>query len=264
MNRTLLTDSHMHTTNSPDGCNTPEEMVQRARILGMKHITITDHCEVDQYFTHGYVRSVPKAYADADRLRRTVSAPEVLVGIEIGQATTSFALCDGLLAKNDYDFVLASVHHLPNTIDFYKLAADYHGAVFLLKRYYAELLRVVEWGNFDVLAHVTYPMRAIEKGRHFTIPRSLYQQDLDRVLRAAVAAGKGIEVNTQGGYLMPDVETLIRFRELGGQYVTIGSDAHSADMLGVGLQEGLQRIKDAGFDKITYYRRRQPVQVALE
>jgi hypothetical protein len=35
-------------------------------------------------------------------------------------------------------------------------------------------------------------------------------------------------------------------------------------MLGVGLQEGLQRIKDAGFDKITYYRRRQPVQVALE
>lgn len=264
MNRKLISDSHMHTINSPDGRSTPEEMVARARELGMQHITLTDHCEVDQYFTHGYVRSVPKAYADADALRRSVADPEVLVGIEIGQATSSFALCDGLLAKNDYDFVLASVHHLPNTIDFYKLAADYHGAVFLLKRYYAELLRVIQWGNFDVLAHVTYPMRAIEKGRGTHIPRELYQRELDQVLQAAIRAGKGIEINTQGGYLLPDLKTLIRFRELGGQYVTVGSDAHSAEALGVGLQEGLQLLHDAGFDKVTYYRRRQPVQYPLD
>lgn len=263
MNWNLITDSHMHTTNSPDGRNSPEEMVQRARQLGLKTITITDHCEVDQYFTHGYVRSVPKAYEDADRLRTISTDPEVLVGIEIGQARCNLALCDQLLAKNRYDLVLASVHHLPNTIDFYKLAADYHGAVYLLKRYYAELLHVIEWGNFDVLAHVTYPMRAIEKGRSMTIPREIYQDDLDRVLKAAIAADKGIEVNTQGGYLLPDLQTLTRFRELGGRYVTIGSDAHGADVLGVGLQQGLQMIYDCGFDQVTYYRNRRPVQYPL-
>lgn len=256
-------DCHMHTTHSPDGQNTPLEMAQRARELGLETIALTDHCEVDHYFTKGYLRAVPQAFAAAEALKQTCSAPEILTGIEIGQASWNFELCDRLLAQNSYDYVLASMHHLPETTDFYKLAATPEGAVHLLHRYYAELLRVVEWGNFDALAHPNYPMRYIEGAHHLSIPRDVYAEDLDRVLRAVVQRDKALEVNTQGTPILPDLYVLKRFRELGGRLVTIGSDAHSTDALGHGLADGLQMIRDAGFSALTVYRNRKPVEIAI-
>lgn len=82
------------------------------------------------------------------------------------------------------------------------------------------------------------------------------------MLRAAAQAGKGIEVNTQG-MILPDAEVLRRFRELGGRYVTMGSDAHSARALGHGLPDGLRAIQDAGFTELTVYRHRKPYAMAF-
>ena len=107
-------DQHLHTTGSPDGRSTPEEMRDRARALGLRGITITDHCEAEQYFTHAYYRSVPQAYAQADALRRAGGPVEVRVGIEIGQPRSNPEVCAQLLAANDYDLVLASLHRLPD------------------------------------------------------------------------------------------------------------------------------------------------------
>lgn len=255
-------DQHLHTTCSPDGRSTPEEMRDRARALGLRGITITDHCEAEQYFTHAYYRSVPQAYAQADALRRAGGPVEVRVGIEIGQPRSNPEVCAQLLAANDYDLVLASLHRLPDTADFYTLSADLTAAASLMRRYCAELERIVAWGQFDVLAHLTYPLRLIAGAHHLKLPRETYRDALDRVLRAAAQAGKGIEVNTQG-MILPDAEVLRRFRELGGRYVTMGSDAHSARALGHGLPDGLHAIQDAGFTELTVYRHRKPYAIAF-
>lgn len=250
-------DQHMHTTHSPDGRNTPEEMVVRARGLGLRGITLTDHCEVDQYFTHAYFHSVPQAYRDAAALRSAGGPVEVRVGIELGQPRSNVALCERLVTEHAYDLVLASLHRLPDTADFYTLSADRKSAESMMIRYFAELERIIEWGCFDVLAHLTYPLRLIEGVRHLTLDPGVYADALDRVLRAAAQSGKGIEVNTQN-MILPDVETLRRFRMFGGRYVTLGSDAHSAAALGHGLSDGLRRIREAGFRQIAVYRGRRP------
>lgn len=250
-------DQHLHTTGSPDGKNTPEEMRTRAQELGLRGITITDHCEAEQYFTHAYYRTVPQAYARAEALRRTPGLVEVRVGIEIGQPRSNPELCARLLEAYDYDLVLASIHRLPDTADFYTLGADLSTAASLMRRYCAELERVIAWGRFDVLAHVTYPLRLIAGAHRLQLPRETYADALDRVLRAAAQAGKGIEVNTQG-MILPDVETLRRFHAFGGRYVTVGSDAHSARALGHGLPDGLRVLREAGFSELTVYRHRRP------
>lgn len=256
-------NTHLHTSCSPDGQNTPQEMAEQARACGLRTVAFTDHCETEKYFTAAYYRSVPEAYRQADALRKTCRAPEILVGIEIGQPRSNLPLCEQLLSKFAYDYVLVSLHRLPDTMEYYHLGATVDGAVYLLRNYYAELERIITWGQFDALAHVTYPMRFIHALHKLDIPREAYQPALDRVLRAAAQAGKAIEVNTQEGYVLPDREALERFRAFGGRHVTLGSDAHSADAIMQGLAAGQQLIYDSGFRCITVYRQRKPYEIPL-
>ncbi|HKL79573.1 MAG TPA: hypothetical protein VJ888_03970, partial [Mobilitalea sp.] len=63
-----------------------------------------------------------------------------------------------------------------------------------------------------------------------------YADILDEVLKTILSFGKGIEVNTAGfkyglGHPHPKVELLKRYRELGGELITIGSDAHTPEHL---------------------------------
>ena len=256
-------NTHIHTTCSPDGTHSPQEMAAQACACGLRIIALTDHCETEQYYTNAYFRSVPEAYRQAAELRETCRSPEVLVGIEIGQPRSNLPLCEQLLSRFSYDYVLASLHRLPDTMEYYHLGATVDGAVYLLRQYYAELERILAWGQFDALAHITYPMRFIHAIHKLEIPRDAYRASLDRVLQAAAETGKAIEVNTQEGYLLPDLETLTRFRALGGRYVTLGSDAHSAAAIMQGLTAGQQMIWDSGFRHITVYRRRQPFELPI-
>ena len=163
MDSRILCDCHMHTSHSFDGSNTAEEMVARAAELQIPVIALTDHCEVNEFYSTGYCSSVPMAWKAAreQQTRQNGSLPEVLVGIEIGQPGTNYELADRILAAHEYDFVLASVHNLLHTPDFYFLSYTEENAKFLLGHYFDELLHVVEWGHFDSLAHLTYPLRYI-------------------------------------------------------------------------------------------------------
>ena len=250
-------DQHLHTTHSPDGKNTPEEMIARAREMKLSGVTFTDHCETDRYFTHGYFRSVPRAYAAIRALRESADAVEVRVGIEIGQPRCDLPLCDRLVTEHAYDLTLVSVHRLMNTADFYTLSADPKSAESMMKRYFAELERIIAWGRFDVLAHLTYPLRLIEQVRKLKIHPDVYRDALDRVLRAAAQSEKGIEVNTQN-MILPDAEILARFRAFGGRYITLGSDAHSADAIGNRFPEAVSVIRTAGFHEWAIYRNHCP------
>jgi histidinol-phosphatase (PHP family) len=41
--------------------------------------------------------------------------------------------------------------------------------------------------------------------------------------------------------------------------VTIGSDAHSSEFVGLNFKETAEIIKNAGFDYLTYFKNRTPV-----
>ena len=251
-------DQHLHTTGSPDGRSTPEEMRDRARALGLRGITITDHCEAEQYFTHAYYRSVPQAYAQADALRRAGGPVEVRVGIEIGQPRSNPEVCAQLLAANDYDLVLASLHRLPDTADFYTLSADLTAAASLMRRYCAELERIVAWGQFDVLAHLTCPLRYINGRYGRGVDAHDYADAIHSVLDAVYRRGIALEVNTSGmapgaAYCVPMPERwiLADYYALGGRMLTIGSDAHAAENCARAFRETAALLRNIGF-RYTY------------
>ena len=55
-----------------------------------------------------------------------------------------------------------------------------------------------------------------------------------------------------------------RFRELGGEYITIGTDAHSADMVGRGIEQGIAVAKRAGFSQYAIYEKHQPIMIDID
>ena len=55
-----------------------------------------------------------------------------------------------------------------------------------------------------------------------------------------------------------------RFKELGGEFITIGSDAHFAEHLGAGIEEGMAMAERAGFKFVTFFQSREPMPVKIE
>lgn len=265
------TDLHVHTDNSPDAKHGCTILCEAGVTVGLSTMAITDHCEVDIYESGKFELSCKQSFFEAAKAKAIFKASlNVLRGIELGQPNCDFAKADKIVGKYDYDVVLASLHNLSDREDFYYL--DYslpeNEPYALLDRYFDGLLEICKWGNFDVLAHLTYPLRYITGKQKIEIDLSRFNDKINRIFALLVEKGKALEVNTSGlrtdyGKTLPDLDLIKRYKALGGFRITTGSDAHCCEDVGSGIDEGIKLIKQAGFDAVTIYKCRKPYQIKL-
>lgn len=259
-------DLHTHCTLSFDGVSSAGDMVRQAVKLGIKHYALTDHVDLGDHADPDFdlEATVNGAREQIPALQKKYAGRvELLYGVELGQAAHEPELAKKLLAENDYDLVIGSVHNIRGYDDFYFLDYTKLDVTALLDAYFGELLETAETADFDVMAHITYPLRYIVGEYGISVDMGRYATVLDAVFGALIKRGRGIEINTSGlrqkiGVTMPDLPIVKRFRELGGEILTIGSDAHCTDDLGKGISEGIETAKAAGFDKIAVFRNRRP------
>ena len=259
-------DLHSHCDLSFDGESTAAEMTERALELGMKYYALTDHIEVNVFYDGEYRcdRTEERAAALLPELKREYSDRlTLLYGVELGQAVHNRELAQRLLRDNKYDFVIGSCHMVRGYDDFYFLDYNEHDPVKLLDIYFEELLETAEWDGFDVMAHLTYPLRYICGDYKKEIDMSRFDAVTDKIFLTLVKNGKGLEINTSGlrqsiACLLPEEKYIRRYYELGGRILTIGSDAHKTSDLGKGIAEGIAAAKSAGFKEIAVYLDREP------
>lgn len=260
----FLADQHTHSAASPDSGETVKALCESAVSKGLSALAVTDHCEANGYRAEGYDRSILVSGTETQAAREQFAGRlEVLRGLELGQATQDIASAEEALAARSYDLVLASMHNLPATPDFYYINMIENDPQPLFERYLDELLGLVHWGNFDVLAHLTYPLRYMEGVYHRRVNIARCAQRLDAILSGLAQSGKGLEINTSGfrqglGTAMPGLEQIKRFRELGGEILTFGSDAHRASDVGANIRDGMELARVAGFRAYAVYRNHQP------
>ena len=170
-----------------------------------------------------------------------------------------------------YDFILGSIHNLPDKEDFYYMNFDDESIDYmdLLGQYFEWVLKLAEWGNFDSLAHLTYPLRYIVGNYGKPVDMSRFNEIIDEILITLVRNEKALEINTSGlrkpiGETSPTEDIVKRFNQLGGKYITVGSDAHYAEHLGAGIEEGYKIALRSGFDKIAVYQDRMPTLIPIE
>ena len=270
MNNTRLIDMHSHSDNSPDGTHSPMYMCEHAVRKGLRALAITDHCEIDKFIEQKYASSVFHSYFETAKARNAFEGQLlVLLGLEIAQVFTNKTLSEKIIERYPYDFILASVH-TPKGFDTDIKEIDYTkiDVYKFMNDYFEELTELAEWKFCDALAHITCPMRGIQGIYHIDFDYNKVQDSLDKLLLTMIKNNKALEINTSGlrqeiGLTMPEEIIVKRYRELGGEHVTIGSDAHNAYDVGKGIEDAMKMLKRCGFDKITFYVSRQAMQIDI-
>ena len=92
---------------------------------------------------------------------------------------------------------------------------------------------------------------------------SEFSEKIDEILKLLISKGKGIEVNTSGlrygvGSPHPSFEIIQRYHSLGGEIITIGSDAHKPEHIGYKFDTAYELLDKAGFKYVTIFKNRKP------
>ena len=255
-------DFHMHSQVSFDGHDSAAAMVKAAVAAGLKEMCFTDHIDYDLLATEQTMLFDTAVYnATYDDLYH----PEVLIrrGMEFGMTPENMETFKKDLQRRPFDFVLGSIHFVDD-LDVYFQPYWQGKTIHQAERRFLEctLECVQNHSDFDVLAHLTY----ISKCRCHPAPRPVpyeeHRQLLDEILRTLAQKGKGLEMNTSGvdrcGDYLPFEPYFRRFKELGGEIVTIGSDAHTASRVGQYSFDACEILKDI-FGYVCTFEERKPI-----
>ncbi len=263
----MLADCHMHTCFSQDSDSPVKDMIDQAIRLGMDRICITDHYDMD--FPQGEFQLDTKAYweniqAWKERYRGRL---EICLGVELGLQPHLAGRIQAYLRQYPFDFVIGSVHLLEGKDPYYRQDFDLSDQE-LYQRYFActlENVRAAE--GFHALGHLDYVVRyGYSREREYTYNK--YAQWIDPILRELIHKGIALEVNSGGlkyglGFPNPHPDILRRYRQLGGEMVTVGSDAHRPEHVGYGFDGLPDLLRETGFSYLTLFREGKPEYVKL-
>ena len=261
----IICDYHNHTSFSPDSTAAPESMIEQAIRSGLKMICMTDHMDPDYpYPDYDFTFDVNKYFKKHEELRaRYGNQITLYTGIELGLQPGIKNELIKLSDEWDWDFVIGSSHlvdHMdPYFPEYWQDKSDYSGIL----RYFETILEnVTEFDNIDVYGHIDYIVRyAPAKAANYSYQK--YAEILDEVLKTLISKNIGLELNTAGfkyglGFPNPHTDILKRYKELGGEILTIGSDGHKPEHLAYDFQKVPDILKECGFEYYTIFKKRQP------
>ncbi|MBQ8237339.1 MAG: histidinol-phosphatase HisJ family protein [Oscillospiraceae bacterium] len=255
-------DFHLHSTVSFDGLSEARDMVQAARERGLKEICFTDHIdhevnvekEIMVFDFDEYSSAYDDLEAEGLKIRR---------GVEYGIKPYNMEEMRRELQKRHFDFVIGSVHFV-DEMDVY-LAPFWEGrtkeSAYL--RFMEETLKCVQaHDDFDVLGHLTFICKGRGNPTKELIRCNDYRELTDEILKTLARKGRGMEMNTSGmdrcGDFLPDAEYFKRFKELGGEIVTVGSDAHNTQRVGQYTHQACRILGDI-FGYVCTFQNRKPI-----
>lgn len=279
----ITSDSHVHTAFSTDSKEPMEQMLMAAIENGFPSICFTDH--MDYNFPVIYNKSSdtePPFFLDTDayfietwRLIPLYPQIKIRTGIELGLKEDAKDKCMELLNLYKFDFVIGSTHLVDNTDPYYDIFWEGTDEKTAIQKFYEATLENAKSGvDFDVYGHIDYITRYTPYMKKLR-SSNLFDEDyyisitnnfldiIEAILKELINSGKGIELNTSGikyglHHPHPHEKILKLYKELGGEIITIGSDAHEARHLGFGFDGVPEILKTCGFKYYTEFTNRRP------
>ena len=265
----MFFDSHLHTFVSPDSEMDPEDVIKTLQTKNLGTI-FTEHADfvTPRRGRDLLAKDAPRGaaidfFADFDVYPAGYShlrCDSVLLGIEFGLTKYFLPLNKETADKNDFDFIIGSIHF----VDGWDLYRDYFNQPYEdhYARYLEYALEMVEAYDFyDSFGHIEYVSRYSTLKEKNAFYES-YKKEYDALLKTIAGQGKALEINTSsfGDDVMEANRLNIcrRFCELGGRYVTIGSDAHHLASLGRHFDKAYKIAEEAGLTPV-YYKERKAI-----
>jgi HisJ family histidinol phosphate phosphatase len=272
----IQADMHMHTWFSTDSEACPRDMADEAVRKGLKTICFTDHFDKDdlEWGEEG-IFDVDAYFVEMQKLQEEYAGKlNIRIGIELGLRTYLKDYYEELTKKYPFDFVIGSVHNVPYKKDaegniLYtdpaaeKLFTDRTDkeAYRLMMETTLENVRTSDC--FQTLGHLDYVVR-YGKSREKEYSYTDYADIIDEILKLLIEKKKGLEVNSAGlkyglPFAHPHPDVLKRYRELGGEIITIGADAHKPEHIAYDFAKAEEILKSCGFKYYTEFFEQKPV-----
>jgi histidinol-phosphatase (PHP family) len=263
-------DLHVHSTCSADGESSIADHARQAARLGLAEVGFCEHADFDARDRSYGTLDLARYDRELAEARAMVPGVELRQGVEITFQAGLVATIRPWLAAHRWDYVVTSVH-LVDYADGWAIISDPtatdayfrdHSQRQAYLPYFEELLRAVLSGLGDVLGHLDLVKR-YGADVYGPFEPAAFEEEIRAVLQAMVERGMALEVNTSGlrqppGEPYPALTVLRWYRELGGELLTLGSDAHHTHHLGAGLAEGAALARAAGFSAVVTFEGRRP------
>ena len=283
-----LYDNHNHSQFSFDGKKTSvEKSASAAKDKGLSGICFTDHCDffvppMKAAFEH----LVPETFdvraqqEEIDRvnalLQETGPATgpgqppfRIFKGVEIGLQHSCRDDIRNFLSGHMFDCIIASVHYLDDTDPFY--GGYYEGKDW--KTAYGHYLETIygemTWlGDFDIMGHYDYVARYAPYPQASIMYRD-FSDIFDAILEYLSHNGKALEINTKtyqdynGRTPVLDKDILLRFKEFGGEAISLGSDSHDPARPGDKFTHFAGYVRSLGFRYLAHFENRQLKMTAI-
>ncbi len=279
MNNTngINADVHMHTAFSSDSSSTVESMVEKAILLGLKYICITDHND------YGYPEEDGKPMFQLDvgsyipklQAIQQSYAGRIQIGLGLEQGLMK-SVADKVnnfyqnnnISKDTLDFIIGSSHMVKGEDPYYSHYWEGKDIDECILYYFESILENIECCNeYDVYGHLDYIVRYVpDKSYHYQPER--YSDIITAIFEALIKKDKGIELNTAGlkyGLVEPNPCSFIlkRYYECGGRIITVGADGHKPEHIAYDFDKVAAILKQCGFKSYCIYKKRQPVFIPL-
>jgi histidinol-phosphatase (PHP family) len=274
-----LLDYHLHSTCSVDGISTIAQFCRRAAERGFIEIGFCGHVDFDPrdpscgFFDYALFRR--QIETERRAIMRYGDSLAIRTAVEVTYQASREEEIRAFLEGKELDYVIGSVHLVDDGQEWAIVSEEGRCECYFVRRslreayqpYFAEVRRAVESGLFDFIGHLDLVKRY---GVRYYGPfdPSLFAAEVREILELAVQGGVGLEINTSGlrqapRETYPGLEVLRWYRELGGWILTVGSDAHSVKDLGKGVAEALGLAREAGFEAVTLFEKREPRQLRI-
>lgn len=261
----MYCDFHLHSSFSSDSKSPMEIMIQKGILLGLPAMCFTEHMDLD--FPEGelsFLVDLPEYektfYALKEKYKEQI---RLYFGLELGLQPHLKEEIPALAASHDFDFLIGSTHVVDHMDPYNKEYYEGRSEEKAYTRYFEVLLKNLKtFSCFDTCGHIDYVVR-YGPNKNAEYSYSKYGDLLDEILKVLVEKGIGLECNTAGfkyglGHPNPTEEILVRYRELGGEILTLGSDGHAPEHIAYDFSRTAALLKDCGYKYYTIFKKRKP------
>lgn len=271
----MFFDYHVHSYFSDDSDYEMEKLIIDAISMGLEEICITDHVDfgVKGDWRDLKENEVPdknavmnvnfdKFFTEIEHLSvKYNNQIKVKIGMEFGIQMHTIPQFQELYDSYPFDFIILSIHQINNKEFWLYRYQQSKTDEQIYDGYYEELLNLVKtYKDYSILGHMDLIRRYVDK----EVDMFEHNKDIiEEILIQVIQDNKGIELNTSSkrygiNGLTPSIEILKLYHKLGGKIITVGSDSHNKEQLAFEIKEGMQILKDIGFEYICTFDQMKP------
>ena len=272
----ITADYHLHSEHSGDSTAPMETQILSGIEKGLKVMCFTDHYDPEFPYDNNPDVAPGTFELDYDLYKKDFlkmkdkyeGQIDLRFGVELGLQPHLGSFLQSYAQEHDFDFIIGSNHLCAGFDPYYPDFLFNRTQEEALKLYLEDTLANIRvFPDIDSCGHLDYVARYLPD-RERIYNYGSFSDLIDPILKELITRGIALEINTAPltkgmPYFNPLPDILARYREMGGELITVGSDAHVPERIAGRFEETAGILRSLGFRYYAIYKERKPQMLPL-